>query len=126
MRVGAFCVVIAFMTSWRGPNWSTMPSRRTRSLSATVITDMREAVDSAGGVGPRGFIRIEYSEMQRLMNLQDLSGYELELDWHDLQSHLVARFIWTREYYAWAREHEHELEPIKSMAMRLNDTSPLA
>lgn len=90
----------------------------------TVITNMRAAVDAAGGVGSRGRIRIERSEMQRLMNLQDLTGYELELDWHDLQSNLLARFIWTSQYYPWNRKHESQLEPIKVMAMRLHDTCP--
>src|SRR3982751_3017305 len=84
----------------------------------TVITDMRAAVDAAGGVSPRGWIRIDDSAMRRLINLQDLSDYESGLDWHDLQSYLVAEFIWTTEHFDWRRDHKSKLEAVMAMATR--------
>ena len=98
------------------------PDERWGSLM--IVTDIRRAVDAAGGRGPESQFAVERAAMHELMNLQDLSGYELELNWYDLQARLLAKYIWTSRYYPWSKEHEEELRVLQSMGMRLTANDP--
>jgi hypothetical protein len=80
-----------------------------------LVADMRRAVDAAGGVGRIGRFRVAAEEHRRLTNcaLGDEGGSECI--WYDLQSILVARQIWTTEYYAWRKVHSAAVGVIRSM-----------
>ena len=86
------------------------PDERRGSLM--IVTDIRRAVDVAGGRGPESQFAVEWDED------------EVELNWYDLQSNLLAKYVWTSKYYPWSEEHESELRVIQSMGMKLTVEGP--
>jgi hypothetical protein len=102
---------------WSGPNGMVG--------STTIVSDMRRAVDAAGGAGPVGNIPIERRAMQRLMNMEELSDDYRTLTWHDLKANLVAKLIWRTEWYEWKKQHPAAARTIASVAVRWTADSPL-
>jgi hypothetical protein len=103
---------------------STGPDAREGGLM--IISDMRRAVDAAGGVGPESSFAFKRGAMERLTNRVDESDEDLERGgtWRDLGSFMVASCIWTTEWYEWRKKYEAGMYTIGEIALRRHDDSP--
>lgn len=89
-----------------------------------IVSDMRRAVDAAGGVGPESLIPVDYAAADRIMHYHGVPHENFVYTWYDLQQSMTAACIWTTGYYEWRKQNEIALRPIHSMAIQWTADSP--
>lgn len=85
--------------------------------SLLIISDMRRAVDAAGGVEPEGIIRCDETSLPWSAGPR-VDDELLECTWTDLRQNLTALHIHAKGGYEWSERHEAELHTIRSMAIK--------